>query len=345
MVDSKIIFIGPLGGGRMPKNGASIKNFYIVKKIKELTNNLSIIDTERWKQNPLILFRLFLTIIFNRKAKYILSLNNNSAYRLLAIFNYLPFKRCVFYWVIGGSIAEWIQTGKVSRKVYNVVNTFLVEGKSMVDTLSCCGFNNAIYIPNFKKITFIPELPNRQGVFKFIFLSRINPHKGCDYILSVVERLNEKYSDRFIVDFYGEVADEYSSFLPRVESVKNIDYKGFIDLRENVNYNILAQYDAMLFPTFWHGEGFPGILVDAFVGGLPVIASDWHLNSDIITHGRTGFLFPVHDEDSLYTIMENCILFPETIRNMSSDCQLQSNNYDIDFVLTPELFKKIGIVC
>ena len=30
----------------------------------------------------------------------------------------------------------------------------------------------------------------------------------------------------------------------------------------------------MLFPTYWHGEGFPGIVIDAFVAGLLVVATD-----------------------------------------------------------------------
>lgn len=54
----KIIFIGPMGGGGIPTNGASVKNYYIVKKLREYVANLKVVDTERWKENPLVLLRL-----------------------------------------------------------------------------------------------------------------------------------------------------------------------------------------------------------------------------------------------------------------------------------------------
>lgn len=45
-----IIFIGPMGGGGIPTNGASVKNYYIVKKLRECAVDLILVDTERWKK-------------------------------------------------------------------------------------------------------------------------------------------------------------------------------------------------------------------------------------------------------------------------------------------------------
>lgn len=47
-----------MGGGGIPTNGASVKNYYIVKKLREYVANLKVVDTERWKENPLVLLRL-----------------------------------------------------------------------------------------------------------------------------------------------------------------------------------------------------------------------------------------------------------------------------------------------
>ena len=47
----KFIFIGPMGGGGIPTNGASVKNYYIVKKLRECADNLIVVDTEQWKKN------------------------------------------------------------------------------------------------------------------------------------------------------------------------------------------------------------------------------------------------------------------------------------------------------
>lgn len=344
MKTKKIIFVGPCGGGEIPTNGASIKNYHILNKLQELNHKVVTVDTEHWKTNPFVLLRLLLIILLNPGAKYILSLNNMSAYRLLGMFSVLPIKRCIYYWVIGGSIAEWIRDGKVKKKNYKNVCKFLVEGKSMVDTLKECGFDNAICVPNFKKITYLPQKKQADNIVKFIFLSRITPHKGCDDILSATELLNQKYHNRFLVDFYGEIASDYHSFSNKVESLHNVSYKGFIDLRNNKNYDIISQYDAMLFPTFWHGEGFPGIMIDAFIAGLPVIASDWHLNKDIVDSGKTGFLITPNDIGKLYEAMEYCILNSNSIRKMSTICQDYAMKYDVDNIVNQKLFKEIELL-
>ena len=328
----------------MPTNGASIKNWFIVNKLRECTDKMLPIDTELWKKKPSILIKIVLAIVFYPKAKFILSLNNLSAYRLISFFSVLPRKRDVCYWVIGGSIADWIRESKVSRRAYRVVRQFLVEGNSMVKTLNDCGFNNAVFVPNFKKIKYRPLKKINSPKIRFLFLSRINPHKGCDLILSAAERLNERYCEKYEIDFYGEVAEEYSAFHKKVGTLPNVYYKGFVDLREVKNYDILAGYDVMLFPTFWHGEGFPGIIIDAFVAGLPVIASDWHLNKDIISEGKTGYLIKTDDIEALYRAMEKCIIDPSTIRTMVPACQQEALKYDVDSVVTPELFKTIGVI-
>lgn len=338
-----IIFIGPMGGGGIPTNGASVKNYYIVKKLRECAVDLILVDTERWKKEPLVLLKLLYVIIFNPKAKYILSLNSMSAYRVLSFFNFLPTKRCVYYWTIGGSVANWILDGKVSAKVYKVVYKFLVEGTSMVESLRKCGFNNAICVPNFKNIEFIPQKQNRNKKVRFLFLSRINPLKGCDYIINCAKKLNIQFSSDFEIDFYGEIASNYSDFITKIDALPNVNYKGFIDLRKSENYNLLAQYDVMLFPTYWPGEGFPGILIDAFIAGLPVIASDWHLNRDIISNGKTGFLVRANDEEDLYRMMSKCIENPAIARSMSENCQREAKKYDTNAVVTYRLFKDINL--
>jgi len=340
----KIIIIGPMGGGGIPTNGASIKNYHIVNKLRDYFDELIVVDTENWKKNPFILLRLLIIILSNPKAKYIIALNNMSSYRVISFLNMLRHKRSVYYWVIGGSIADWIEEGIVSRKAYNVIDKFLVEGKSMAQTLSRCGFDNAIYVPNFKRITKYPEKNAQGGVLRFVFLSRIDSCKGCDYIISVAKRLNVKYQDRYLIDFFGNIASDYKDFRERVDSIPNLNYKGFIDLRDQENYNVLAQYDAMLFPTYWDGEGFPGVVVDAFVAGLPVIASDWHLNKEIVKDGETGFIIKPQDEESLYSVMENCIEKPEILRSMASACQREAGKYDIDAVLNIDLFKSVGLI-
>lgn len=345
MKNQKIIFIGPAGGGGVPQNGASAKNYHLMKYFKEKNINVSSIDTENWRKNPLVLVKLALIILFNQNAKYIIATNNMSSYRVLQIMSLFPQKRSVIYWIIGGSIADWIKEGKVKAEPFKQVDYFLVEGKKMLKTFAEVGFNNAIYVPNFKCIDYIPEKRrSNEKKTRFVFLSRIIPEKGCNTIIDAVKQLNNKYFDRFIVDFYGPFEAEYeSSFRKAISAVGNISYNGFLDLRNQKNYDRLAEYDVMLFPTYWHGEGFPGIVIDAFVSGLPVIATNWNLNADIIKDGRTGIILKENSVESLVQAMMNIIENPKMVESMSVACQNAAMDYDIKNVVSDKLLKMIGI--
>lgn len=81
-------------------------------------------DTENWRKNPLVLVKLVFFILFNPNAKYIIATNNMSSYRVLQIMSLFPRKRSIVYWIIGGSIAEWIKEGKVNAKPFRIVDVF-----------------------------------------------------------------------------------------------------------------------------------------------------------------------------------------------------------------------------
>ena len=340
------MFVGPLGGGKVPNNGASIKNYYIRNALSACASKAIFIDTENWKSNPFVLLKLLVIVLFLRHSKFVISANNLSAYRLLKLLNILQTEGDIYYWVIGGSIANWIKEHRVSAKTYRIVKLFIVEGKSMEETLNTCGFSNVLTIPNFKTIKYIPHKNGDNEIFKFVFLSRITKPKGCDIILEASRKLNELgKEDRFSIDFYGPIDSNYKEeFLRRIDTIKNVHYKGFIDLRDTKNYDILASYDVMLFPTYWHGEGFPGIIIDAYIAGLPVIATDWSLNKDILENGVTGLLVPPHDAEALGKAMLKAINRTIDVKQMSLNCQSRALNYDAQYVLRKEILEKIGLI-
>lgn len=306
----KTIFIGPLGYKGKLNGGDSMKNFHITQKLKQYFQDLLIINTEGWKKNPHILLKVLFTIIRYPKAKYILSLNTLSASRLIQILNKIAPKASIIYWVIGSSLCTKIKNLEINPKIYEAVSNIIVEGMSMKQQLNNVGLYNVSVMPNFKPIPFIKYKNGVSKVVKFVFISRINPQKGCDLIIQAVKSLNNLgLKTDFIVDFYGPIETPYyNSFLKEIKSIDNINYKGFLDLKDTKNYNILKEYDAMLFPTFWSGEGCPGVVIDASICGLPIIASDWHLNKDYIKDGETGFLIPPKNLDSLITIMKKIVM-------------------------------------
>lgn len=341
----KIVMIGPCGGGGIPKNGASAKNCHLVRHLRAKQLRVTTVDTEHWKRNPLVLFRLLYHLLFSSHATFILAANSMSSYRVIRLFCLPTRRRHLVYWVIGGCVADWIKEGRVEKGPYAAVDLFIVEGKNMQKTLAETGFSNAIVVPNFKHIDYVPSgvcRTHERAPLRFVFLSRIIPEKGCDTIINAVKMLNETHRDKFSVDFWGPFESSYEKeFLAQIETLDNVKYKGFLDLRNQKNYDVLTEYDAMLFPTYWPGEGFPGIVIDAFVAGLPVIATDWSQNADIIKHGRTGVILKENSPEALRDAMLSFIDDKESIEAMRDNCRHAARCYDIHNVVTDELIRKI----
>lgn len=337
----KIIFVGPCGGGKIPSNGASVKNYHIVNALRNEGISYHLIDTEYWKKTPFVLLKLLFFVLFVR-GTYIVSANNSSAYRVISILTLLRQK--TVYWVIGGSIADWIESDKVRKSPYLHLKQILVEGKAMKNHFDKMGFSYVRYLPNFKPIHYVPVKHNFSGgKVHFVFLSRITRPKGCDLIFEASNQLQQLgYKERYDISFYGPIESNYKdAFYSLLNNDSNVEYKGFLDLRDQRNYDILSSYQIMLFPTFWHGEGFPGIVIDAYIAGLPIIASDWNLNTELIDNGKTGTIIPTHDLSALVEAMRKYIDHPKFIDSEACNSQLKSKSYSTEYLLNKSFFDSL----
>lgn len=343
---NQVVFIGPCGGGKIPTNGASIKNYYILKSFDNEGVLYKIVDTEFWKIKPYIILKLIWHILSGFNKTFIISADSHSTYKLLTILSILNYHH-IIYWVIGGAIANEIKRGKYKITPYKKCKYILVEGDEMKNTLYSCGLTNVVTVPNFKNIGYIPIKKRKQEheLYSFVFLSRITPQKGCDELLQCIKLLNEKgYKQRLNLTFYGSIQESYrDNFLSQVNAIENVSYGGFLDLRIEKNYDELSNFDVMLFPTFWKGEGFPGVLIDALIAGIPVIASDWNLNKDIIVDGVTGLIVPPHNIEALANAILSIINNDVLLEKMTKSCQQYALKYDVKNVLNKQFYKNIGL--
>lgn len=341
----KILFIGDCGNFKNTSNGVYAKNIQLFNRLKEVFVTLKHVNTNNWKKNPSVLLNVLRSIWQYRKKDIIISLNTYSSYKLIKIVKRLFPSIRLNYFVIGGILPNFIsQLEMKQRECYSIVKWFMVESQEMKRKMELLGYKNVIHIPNFKKIAYIPEKSTETSVpFRFVFLSRITPEKGCDLIMEATRRINKEIGeDKFLVHFYGKVDDSYESqFLKTINEIPNAEYKGFLNLADVSNYDVLASYSAMLFPTFWKGEGFPGILIDAMIAGTPVIASEWGYNTEIIENGTTGIIIKSKNVDELANAMNSFICNHSKVAEMTRHCRIQAMEYDTAKVLNKDLFAKI----
>lgn len=343
---SRLIFVGPIEGWQLPTNGESAKNQILLKRLKQLYRRVITIDTQSWKRNPLCLIHLGISLLFLRNSKLIISACDESAYKLITFLNKVRLQKDVCYIVIGGGLFDRIITKNMNPRNYDYLKKVIVEGHSMKKDLESIGLSNVMVVPNLKPNYNLPVKDTCPSwPIKFVFLSRIEPLKGCSIIANCVRRLNKLgRSNMFNVTYYGKVATEYQEeFDIIISDLDNVKYDGLLNLRSVEGYEILHNYDVFLFPTFYFNEGFPGVLVDAFIAGLPIIATDWHLNKEIVQDGKTGYIINPKDENALFDKMNEIINHPEELLKLARNSRRESEKYDINKVWNNELLDKIGI--
>ena len=343
---NKIILVGAINKGNVPTCGETMKNQLFIKRFVELFDEVIPVDTLGWKKNPWVLFRLFFVLLFNRDAKVIISASRGASY-LISFLYYVPLNKNVYFWVVGGNLHRAIQQGRYNVKALSALKRILVQGKSMVDELQELGLTNVLHVPNSKPISFKPTLSSKKDdMIRFVFLSRVHPHKGIKEIYQACKSLIDKgYSGNFCVHFYGKIEPSYQTeFDNYIDKLPNFKYKGFLNLTNNDGYRTLSSYDVMLFPTYWVGEGFPGVVIDANMSGLPIIATDWNMNREVIEDGKTGFIIPPHDNPALADAMEKFIRKEIDLYAMKQFCINYISKYDYRNVLSEELMKQIELM-
>lgn len=341
-----IILIGGIHLHHKPTCGETMKNQLFLERFNELFETVIPIDTYKWEKHPWCLVRILIAILFHPKANFIISASGAS--RLLINFLYFShIRRNVYFWVVGGNLPSAIKEGRYNISALNNLVHILVQGESMVEDLLQLGVKNAIYVPNSKPIIFKPEITahKKDEPYRFAFLSRIHPDKGIKEIVEASELLNSGgFKNKYIVDFYGTVDSTFSShFNSLIESSPSLQYKGYLDLTSTHGYEILSKYDIMLFPTYWNGEGFPGVILDANIAGLPVIASCWNLNTEVIEDGETGIIIPPKNSNALFEAMRDVLIGNINLLDMKRNCVAQAQFYDFRKVLSVDLMKKLNL--
>lgn len=339
-----IILIGALGVNGKVYDGETMKNLLFKNRFTELGANVITINTTRWNKRPWVFLSMAYNLIFNLNAKVVISACDKSAYFLIRFLYYFRVKKNIYYWVVGGGLDSLVSNGTLKTKYYRYLKKILVQSPIMSSNLSKCGLNNSEYIPNSKIIYEIktPIKSNPSEPIKFVFVSRILGDKGVDLIVKCASRLKSE-GFKLHVDFFGK-DNGYPDFKNRIANLSFLNYKGIIDLTCKKGYEELSQYDVFLFPTYYANEGFPGVLIDSFISGLPIITTNWNYNKEIVTNHETGIIIKPKDEESLYSAMKFFLQNPIEIEKMRVNCLIEAKRYDIKNILSKEKLSNLGII-
>lgn len=339
-----VAIIGHFGGEEEILDGQTVKTKILYSELGNATKwNIQKVDTYYKDKNPLKLFiDTLMCLMKNKHIIVLLSRNGMKFYfPVLYVFSKI-FGTKVYHDVIGGSLDKLALQYRGFRTYLNSFRVNWVESEGLRQRLSSVGINNCEVIPNFKRLNVLENYKvDYEEPFKFCIFSRVMKEKGVEDAIESIEAINKAANKEICqLDIYGRIDDKYTErFEEIMQTASNaIQYKGMVPYDKSVE--AIKKYYALLFPTYWDGEGFPGTIVDAFSAGLPVIATDWNCNAEIVDDMTNGIIYPNSEIQDLKSAVEWCITHKDEVINWKKSCLQKAKEYQPDSYIK-EIIKAI----
>ena len=335
----RVCIIGHFGHGENLLNGQTVKTKIVTKEIvKELgKKEVSCIDTHGGVKALISAFRHALIALKYHKNIIIMPAENGLRIfaPLLVLLNLL-FHRKLHYVVIGGWLPEFLKKRKKLTKALMSFDGIYVETNTMRKALEAQGFNDVYVMPNFKDLNILKEselVYHHTEPYRLCTFSRVMKEKGIEDAVNAVKTVNEHFGRIvYTLDIYGQVDSAQTEWFNELKSTfpLYIKYGEFVPFDKSVE--VLKNYFALLFPTYYEGEGFAGTLLDAMAAGVHVIASDWRYNPEIVNE-KTGYVYPVHDNHAFVTTLISVGNNSDLLLSKKSDCLKEAEKYRAENVI------------
>lgn len=336
----KIGIIGRLAENEELYDGQTIKTRVLKQALINRFPESSIMCIETYQIKKHLLFLPYKTARLLHDCDYVfvlLSHNGRNVFFPLLYYLNKIYKKPIYHDAIGGRLANEVREKRNWKKYINSFNKNWVELPSLQNKLIDLGVSNAETLPNFKFLPIINDddlnlsIPQ---IFKFCTFSRVVETKGITTAAQAIAFVNKKAGKKIAELYvYGSIDPAYKEkFEVILEKQKNeVFYCGAVPFDKSVEK--IKDYYMLLFPSTHSGEGFPGTFIDAFAAGLPIIASDWNYNAEIIKDGVTGFCYPADKTDIFFEYIWKSIINPSNILAMKKNCLREAEKYSAENVM------------
>ena len=343
----KIAVVGDFADGMKVYSGQTAKvrdyYYYICKRYGE--KNVIAVDTRYWKKELLAVgFKLLRACCICDS--FVLLLCTNGIRTVLPFVMVLRkiFGYKVFFPVVGGSLIDEFDDDKYLKKHFEEINAVYFETRMLLRHFETMGYKNIYYAPVFSKRKTLKEeqMPSEYSEpFLLCTYSRVCKEKGISEAIDAVIEINRR-AGRIVctLDVYGPPTEEYKEEFEQkireaADCVVNRPLLGDSDAIES-----LANHYLMIFPTYYEGEGFPIATIECMKAGLPVVATDWHFNSEIVENGKTGIVYKREEEDGLVNSISYLLAHPEEVLKMKRNCLKKADTFNPENILN-HLFEQI----
>jgi glycosyltransferase involved in cell wall biosynthesis len=177
-------------------------------------------------------------------------------------------------------------------------------------------------VPNLRALGDFHELlpgPERSAAPagpRFLFIGRLVPRKGLNFLLEACAILQARGYQQFSLVIVGE-GDARADLEAQGQQLglHNLVWEGRVAYDQMGQY--FAQTDVFVFPTLEDIWGM--VLLEAMACGKPVLCSRWAGAAEMmVVEGQNGFQFDPRDPESLATLMQKFLDQPELIPVMGA---------------------------
>lgn len=209
----------------------------------------------------------------------------------------------------------WFVLKTLYRISYSHASCLMYQNSYERDTLNSIISNRAHYrdIPgsgvNLEEFKF-DTYPQDDTIIRFNYVARIVKIKGIDELLECATRIKSKYKNTEFV-LYGDFDDDaYRQKVKELEAKDIVKYGGIqLDMKP-----CISKAHAVIHPSYY--EGVTNVILEHGAMGRPAIASDIPGCREGIDEGKSGYLFPLKDVDSLCAAVERFILLSHSQKEM-----------------------------
>ena len=282
-----------------PMGGVTVKNA-LIKRYIYYNSNIDYFDLYSCKRNPINFMSLFFKLIAV-DGNIIFGVGQNKRLKLLLqLIRYFKGKKklsdCSII-MMGSTLQLYSKNNSKIRTYLQHVKGIYTESNIINQDFAAQGIFQTFYFPNCRALSpksYGGKVLKKESM-RLVFFSRVCKEKGAHYLFEIITSLNEA-GIPVELDFYGVIAPEYKTeFENSIKNTPNTVYRGIFDSSKDDVYKKLHEYDLLLFPTTWKGEGVAGILIESKFAGIPSIVTNHNYNSEVVLDGKEGKTVSTND--------------------------------------------------
>ena len=209
--------------------------------------------------------------------------------------------------------------------------------------------SKAIVIKGFRPMppSGPPPVRRKEEGMRFASVGRAHPdktpdEKGLGVLLDAVDRLRASPARESVegIEFhvYGPMSPSMTGRIRRTPGMTAHGFMANDRLRD-----ALRRHDVLVFPSYYAFDGHPGVIIEAFMAGLPVITSDLPGPSEIVHHEMNGLIVKADDADALAAAMMRLATDSALRRRLVVGARASASDFDQDKIL-PDLIKAFDLL-